>query len=131
MSAKARIKSPLGRVLGLGAAGTGTEHFLAQRLTAIALVPLTLWFALSLLSFPSLDFYSVSAWVAGPVNAILLVMLVLALVYHSSLGTQVVVEDYLHGGARVGVLVALRLLHFALAAAGVFAVFLIATRAPL
>ena len=78
MSAKARIKSPLGRVLGLGAAGTGTEHFLAQRLTAIALVPLTLWFALSLLSFPSLDFYSVSAWVAGPVNAILLVMLVLA-----------------------------------------------------
>jgi succinate dehydrogenase / fumarate reductase membrane anchor subunit len=125
------LKSPLGRVLGLGSAGSGTEHWLGQRLSAIAMLPLVLWFSLSLLGLPILDFYSVNAWVAAPLHAILLVLLVLALVYHSSLGTQVVAEDYLHApGTRVAALVLLRLLHVALAVAGVFAVFLIATRVP-
>jgi len=126
------LKSPLGRVLGLGSAGTGTEHWLGQRLSAVAMVPLTLWFAVSLLTLPSLDFYSVTAWVAAPLHAVLLILLVVALVYHSSLGTQVVAEDYLHApGLRVAVLTTLRLLHVGLAVAGIFAVFLIATRAPL
>ena len=96
------------------------------------MVPLTLWFALSLLALPSLDFYAVTAWVAAPLHAVLLVLLVVALVYHSSLGTQVVAEDYVHAsGLRAVVLIVLRLLHIALAVAGIFAVFLIATRAPL
>lgn len=126
------LKSPLGRVLGLGSAGTGTEHWLGQRLSALAMVPLTLWFAISLLTLPSLDFYSVTAWVASPLHAVLLVLLVVALVYHSSLGTQVVAEDYVHApGRRATVLIVLRLLHVGLAVAGIFAVFLIATRAPL
>ena len=124
------LKSPLGRVLGLGSAGTGTEHWLGQRLSAVAMVPLTLWFALSLLALPAMDFPVVSAWVAEPLHAVLLVLLVAALVYHSSLGTQVVAEDYLHSpGPRVIVLVLLRLAHVALAVGGVVAVILIATRA--
>lgn len=124
------LKSPLGRVLGLGSAGTGTEHWLAQRLSAVALLPLTIWFAISLLALPGLDFYTVTAWVAAPVRAIFLSLLVVALVYHSSLGTQVVAEDYVHTpGLRVVVLALLRLLHVAMAVAGVFAIFLIATRA--
>jgi succinate dehydrogenase / fumarate reductase membrane anchor subunit len=123
------LKSPLGRVQGLGSAGAGTSHWLGQRLSAVAMVPLTLWFAVSLLMLPAFDFYTVNAWVATPLHAILLSLLVVALVYHSSLGTQVVAEDYLHApGLRVAVLVVLRLLHVALAVAGVFAVFLIATR---
>jgi succinate dehydrogenase / fumarate reductase membrane anchor subunit len=126
------LKSPLGRVLGLGSAGTGTEHWLGQRLSAVAMVPLTLWFAISLLTLPSLDFYSVTAWVAAPLHAVLLILLVVALVYHSSLGSQVVAEDYLRApGLRITVLTVLRLLHVGLAVAGVFAVFLVATRAPL
>ncbi len=126
------LKSPLGRVLGLGSSGTGTEHWLGQRLSAIALVPLTLWFAVSLLAFPALDFYAVTAWVAAPLHAVLLVLLVIALVYHSSLGTQVVVEDYVHAPLqRTLTLIILRLAHIALAVAGILAVFLIATRAPL
>jgi succinate dehydrogenase / fumarate reductase membrane anchor subunit len=126
------LKSPLGRVLGLGSAGTGTEHWLGQRLSAVAMIPLTLWFAISLLTLPSLDFYSVTAWVAAPLHAVLLILLVVALVYHSSLGTQVVAEDYLRApGLRMTVLAVLRLLHVGLAVAGIFAVFLIATRAPL
>ena len=126
------LKSPLGRVLGLGSAGTGTEHWLGQRLSAVAMVPLTVWFALSLLGLPALDFYAVTAWVAAPLHAVLLVLLVMALVYHSSLGTQVVVEDYIRSsGPRAVVLALLRLVHIALAVAGILAVFLIATRAPL
>ncbi len=67
--------------------------------------------------------------VAAPLHAILLALLVVALVYHSSLGTQMVAEDYVHGSSlRVVVLMLLRLLHVTLAVAGVFAVFLIATR---
>lgn len=126
------LKSPLGRVLGRGSAGSGTEHWIAQRLSAVAMVPLTLWFVLSLLAMPVLDFYAVTAWAAAPLHAILLVLLVVALVYHSSLGTQVVVEDYVHSpGLRVAVLTILRLGHVFLAAAGILAVFFIATRAPL
>jgi len=126
------LKSPLGRVMGLGSSGSGTEHWLGQRISAVAMVPLTLWFAISLVALPSLDFYSVTAWVAAPLHAVLLVLLVVALVYHSSLGTQVVAEDYIHApGLRAAVLALLRLLHVGLAVAGVFAVFLIATRAPL
>ncbi len=126
------LKSPLGRVLGLGSARTGTEHWLGQRLSAVAMVPLTLWFALALLALPALDFYAVSAWVAAPLHAVLLVLLVTAVVYHSSLGTQVVAEDYIHApGLRAVVLVLLRLLHIVLGVAGILAVLLVATRAPL
>lgn len=125
------LKSPLGRVLGLGSAGTGTEHWLGQRLSAVAMVPLTLWFALSLLALPVLDFHAVNAWIAAPLHAVLLVLLVVSLVYHSSLGMQVVVEDYVHASApRAATLMFLRLIHIALAVAGIFAVFLIATKAP-
>ncbi len=126
------LKSPLGRVLGLGSARAGTEHWLGQRLSAVALVPLTLWFALALLALPALDFYAVSAWIAAPLHAVLLVLLVATLVYHSSLGTQVVAEDYIHApGLRAVVLVLLRLLHIVLGVAGILAVLLVATRAPL
>ena len=126
------LRSPLGRALGPGSAGTGTGHFLSQRLSAVALVPLTLWLAVALVTLPSLDFYTVTAWVAAPLHAVLLVLLVLALVWHSSLGTQVVVEDYVHSsGRRVALLTVLRLIHVALAVAGIFAVVLIATRVPL
>ena len=126
------LKSPLGRVLGLGSAGAGTDHWIAQRLSAVALVPLTLWFAGSMLTLPSLDFYSVAAWAAAPFHALLLILLVVAVVYHSSLGTQVVAEDYISTpGRRAAVLAGLRLAHVAMAAAGIFAVFLLATRVPL
>ena len=125
------LRSPLRRVLGLGSARAGTDHWLGQRLSAVALVPLTLWFAISLLMLPTLDFQVVNAWGASLLHALLLVLLVVALVYHSSLGTQVVAEDYIHTpGTRAVVLVVLRLIHIALAVAGVFAVLLIATRVP-
>ncbi|MEZ5564405.1 MAG: succinate dehydrogenase, hydrophobic membrane anchor protein [Gammaproteobacteria bacterium] len=127
-----RLKSPLGQAIGHGSAHAGTEHFLAQRLTAIALVPLTLWLAFSLLMLPALDFYTVTAWAAAPLHAVGLALLVIALTYHSSLGLQVVIEDYVHAnGPRIVLQVLLRLVHAALAVAGILAVIQIATRASL
>jgi succinate dehydrogenase / fumarate reductase membrane anchor subunit len=123
------LRSPVRHARGLGSAGTGTEHWLAQRFSAVALVPLGLWFAISLLLMPAVDFYTVTAWAAEPLNAVLVSLLVIAACYHSHLGTQVIAEDYLHQpAARVTVLVVLKLLHAGLAIAGVVSVVLIAAR---
>jgi succinate dehydrogenase / fumarate reductase membrane anchor subunit len=122
------LKSPLGRVLGLGAAGEGPGHWWAQRLSAAALVPLTLWFVVSVAGMDAGNYYVVDAWLSRPLNALLSILLVLAATYHASLGVQVVAEDYIHApGPRVVVLGLLRLAHVALAVGGVFAVVVVAT----
>ena len=87
------LRSPLGRVLGLGSAKDGTGHWWAQRVTAIALVPLTLWFAFSLLTLPALDYETVRTWLAFPLTSFLAALLIAVLSYHSYLGTIVIVED--------------------------------------
>jgi len=120
------LKSPVGRVLGLGSAGAGTEHWLGQRLSAVALVPLTIWFTVSLLGLPSLDYWAVAAWASVTLHAILLLLLVLAMLYHSALGVQVIAEDYVHGRtAKLVVLGILRLAHIALGVAAVYAVLVV------
>jgi succinate dehydrogenase / fumarate reductase membrane anchor subunit len=122
------LKSPLGRVLGLGAAGEGPGHWWAQRLSAAALVPLTLWFVLSVAGIDASNYYVVDAWLSRPLNALLAILLVIAATYHASLGVQVVAEDYIHApGPRAVVLGLLRLAHVALAVGGVFAVVVVAT----
>jgi succinate dehydrogenase / fumarate reductase membrane anchor subunit len=123
------LQTPLGKFLGYGSAKEGTGHWLAQRVSAVALVPLTLWFALALLSMDAFDHATVVAWIASPLNAILLILLVLAGLYHSMLGVQVVVEDYVHGGTKVVTLIVLQLAHFALAVAGIYAVIIISVGA--
>ncbi len=117
------LRSPLGRVIGLGSAKSGFHHWWVQRLTAVALAPLGLWFVFSMVGLTSTDYWSVAAWVAEPLNAVLLIMLLLTLLYHSALGLQVVMEDYLHhGGGRLVALVAMQFLHVALAVAGVYSI---------
>lgn len=116
------LQSPLNKVLGLGSAKDGSGHWWAQRLTAISLVPLTLWFALSLLSLDHGSYSAIVSWIADPLNSILLILLVISLVYHSSLGLQVVIEDYIHGAAKIAVLVVVQFGHVVLAVAGIYAV---------
>ncbi len=117
------LQAPLARVLGLGSAKQGSGHWWAQRLTAVGLVPLTLWFALSIIAFENHGTHEmVTAWIAEPLNAVCLILLVLTVVYHSSLGLQVVIEDYVHGPAGVVTLVLVRFAHVVLAVAGVYAV---------
>lgn len=119
--------SPLKRVVGLGTAKGASEHWWLQRVTAVALIPLGLWFALSLLALPSVDYAAVSAWMREPVTAILLTLTVIAVGYHSSLGVQVVIEDYVSGkGWKAATLVASTLAHFGLSIAAIFAVLKVA-----
>lgn len=114
------LRAPLGSALGRGAAKTGVHHWWVQRLTAIALVPLGIWFVVSLLSLPSLGYSAVSAWMSQGWTAVLLILFVLTLAWHSQLGVRVVVEDYVHGaGPKSALLVLVTYLHVIAAAAGV------------
>jgi succinate dehydrogenase / fumarate reductase, membrane anchor subunit len=123
------LRSPLGQVLGMGAAKQGVHHWWVQRLTSVALVPLSIWFLVSLLSLPSLDHWVVSAWMAQTPSALLLILFVLTAAWHSQLGLQVIVEDYVHGiGARTLTLVVLTFAHVLIASAGVLAVLKVALR---
>jgi succinate dehydrogenase / fumarate reductase membrane anchor subunit len=101
------MRSQLGRVRGLGAARAGTAHWWLQRLTAIALVPLALWFIVAALHLSGLPRADVAHWAANPVNTALLISLVVAAFQHGQLGLQVVLEDYIHGEALRLVLVLL------------------------
>ncbi len=121
------LVTPLNRVLGLGTAKGAAEHWWAQRLTAIALVPLALWFACSLATLPAFDYAAVAAWVQRPVTSILLILFVGAAAYHSFLGVQVVIEDYVGGKAsRPAALMASAFAHTGLAVAAVFSILKIA-----
>lgn len=93
-------RSPLARARGLGAAHGGTHHWWMQRLTAIALVPLTLWFALAMATLAATDYATAVAWLRSPVNAVLTLLLIGTVFYHMYLGLRVVIEDYIHGHGR-------------------------------
>jgi succinate dehydrogenase / fumarate reductase membrane anchor subunit len=121
------LRSPLGAVSGLGSAKGGVHHWWLQRLTSIALVPLTIWFTVSILSLPSMDHVTVIAWMAQSWTALLLILLVLVATYHSQLGVRVVVEDYVHtAGMKTLTLVIATFVHALLAVAGVFAILKVA-----
>ncbi len=91
-----KYRTPLKNVRGLGAAKTGTEHFVMQRLTATALVPLTIWFLVFVLSLINADYVTAADAVSKPWNAVLLVGFLVAMFWHAQLGLQVVLEDYIH-----------------------------------
>lgn len=125
-------RTPLGTVLGLGSAKDGTGHWWAQRISAVALAPLGLWFIFSLAALVGgggSDYLSVVDWVANPVNAVALILLIVVMSYHSSLGVQVVIEDYLHGAAKLTLLITQKFIHAVVAAAAVFAVLRVALAA--
>ncbi|MBT8136433.1 MAG: succinate dehydrogenase, hydrophobic membrane anchor protein [Gammaproteobacteria bacterium] len=122
-------RSALGRVLGLGSAKEGASHWWAQRVSAVALLPLGLWFVFSvafLLGSGRSDYLGVIDWIAGPVNAVMLILFIATVTWHSSLGVQVVIEDYVHGWAKVTWLVLQKFIHVVVAAASIFAVLKIA-----
>ena len=121
------LRSPVGRVLGLGSAGEGVGHWWSQRVTSVALVLLGLWFVFALIGLPDRSYETVTAWMAQPINAVLLSLLVGTALYHSLLGIQVVVEDYVSNhGAKIVTMLALQFIHFVLGALGIFSVLRVA-----
>ena len=121
------LRSPLGRVLGSGSAKDGTDHWWLQRVTSVGLLILGCWFLASLQQLDGFDLVTVSDWLSRPWNAVLLLLLGLTLCYHSALGLQVVIEDYVHGAfLKVLSLLANKFAHVVVAVASTFAVLKIA-----
>jgi len=110
-------------LLGLGDADGGTDHWWGQRISGIALVLLGLWFVASVLTLPSLEYYVVVEFLSRSLNNVLLSLLCLAAAYHSNLGVQVVIEDYVHAAAlnKASIMIS-RIAHFLLAVVAVYAV---------
>jgi succinate dehydrogenase / fumarate reductase membrane anchor subunit len=116
-----RIQSPLGRAAGLGSARSGFGHWWTERITAVALVPLSVWFAACLIAQRGSDYDAFRNWLGAPVNTLCMMLLLVALFWHAALGLQVVIEDYVHSGAKIWLLVATRLACFAGASIGILA----------
>ena len=121
------LQTPLHRVQGLGASHSGTGHFWRQRITALALVPLGLWFTFEMVGLAGTNEVAVLSFLAHPWNALLMAAFASILLYHMSLGLQVVVDDYVHGaGARIFCLLLIRFVVIATISTCLFALIRIA-----
>ena len=116
------LRSPLGRAAGLGSAKSGVGSWWRERVTAVALVPLTIWFTAALVMHMGGDYATAIAWLRTPLAAMAMVLLLIALFWHMALGLQVVIEDYVHSWMKFPALIAMRFGCFALAVAGITAV---------
>ncbi len=124
METTTKYRSKLSRAKGLGASGHAVSHWMLQRLTAIALIPLSVWFIASLLhSLISGDVFAVADWLSSPINAVAMVLMLLATFIHAKLGLQVVIEDYIKCPAKKYTLLILNtFMCFILSAASIMAV---------
>lgn len=96
------LETPLHRVQGLGAAHSGTQHFWRQRITAVALIPLAIWFGISALQFVGAQSFEVTTFFQHPLNAALMGIFMVILLYHMQIGLQSVIDDYIqHTGLKV------------------------------
>ena len=117
------LRSPLGRVLGLGTAKDGTSHWWGQRVSGAALAILGLWFVVAIAGMPGYAHADAAAFIGDPLHAVLLILLTVTMAYHSYLGLQVVIEDYIHGhGLKIAALVLSRFAHVFFAVVGLYAI---------
>ncbi|PID44475.1 MAG: succinate dehydrogenase, hydrophobic membrane anchor protein [Proteobacteria bacterium] len=122
-----KYRSPLTIAKGLGSAKEGTHHFWMQRVSAVALVPLVLWFCFSLAMLPEATYANVVAWMQSPFNAVMLILCIFASFWHLAQGLQVIQEDYISGHfARLVSILIMKLFCFFFAALGIFSVIKIA-----
>ena len=121
------MRTPLGRVRAHGASGQGTGHFIAQRVSAIALLVLGLWFLISVvIEMRSPGYVSAIDFLSAPLNAVGVILLLIAGIYHMQIGMQAIIEDYIHKPVTRTILVLLNtLIPIALGAGAVFAVLIV------
>lgn len=121
------LRHPLGRALGRGAAKSGVSHWWVQRVTAVALVPLTLWFLVRIIRLPDYGYETVREWIGSGWTPVGLIFLIGAMAWHSALGIQVVIEDYVpNKSIKIMALFTSTIFHVLVAVAGVYAVLNIA-----
>ncbi|MDE2379943.1 succinate dehydrogenase, hydrophobic membrane anchor protein [Bradyrhizobium sp.] len=123
---RTQMRSALGKAVGLGSARDGVENWLLERVSAVALIPLTLWFTVSTVMHAGDDYATVMAWLRRPVTTTLMALLLMALFHHTALGLQVIIEDYVHSRMKVLLLVGMRLGCLAMAVTGLVATLKIA-----
>ena len=117
------LRTPLSRAKGLGSAKEGVGHWWMQRVTSLFLIPLVIWAALMMATLGNYDHNYFTNWLAQPLNAILMITLLVVVCYHAALGLQVIIEDYVHLTAvKIISIVAVYLFSFILALVGIFAV---------
>ncbi len=116
------LRTPLSQAKGLGSAKEGAHHWWAQRLTSVALVPLTLWLIFTLASWGEVSYVDAIEWMQSPIVAVGLALLVIVMFYHVQLGIQVIVEDYVHGWLKIVSLVLLNFACISLAFIGLFSI---------
>ena len=121
------LRHPLARVKGLGASGEGSHHWWAQRLSALALIPLTFWFVFSVINHIGDSHDQVLNWVSSPGVAVMLVLFIGFMLYHAQLGVQVVIEDYVHNEyVKVAVMLLVKGMAVLAGLGGIFAVLRVA-----
>jgi succinate dehydrogenase / fumarate reductase membrane anchor subunit len=117
------LRSPLGQARGLGSAKDGVGHWWVQRLTALALIPLSLWFVYCLARYPLGDYATMKAWLHNPYAAVALVLFFASMFHHAALGVQVIVEDYVgNEGVKLVAIIGAKFALYALGVASIFAV---------
>ncbi len=121
-----QTRSLFGQAIRFGSAKEGVEHWWRERVTAVALVPLTLWWVASVIAHSGADYAVSISWLRMPLTALLTTLMLIALFYHAALGLQVIIEDYVHSAANLPALLLARFACFGLAAAGILAVLRIA-----
>ncbi|TPE61160.1 succinate dehydrogenase, hydrophobic membrane anchor protein [Sandaracinobacter neustonicus] len=123
MATKFQSASGLKQVRGLGSAKSGVHHWWLQRVTAVGTFALALWFIASLILLPSLDHGSVVAWIGQPLVAVPLLLLTVSVFWHARLGSQVLIEDYVHSeGLKLLAVVALNFFNLGVGAIAVFSI---------
>jgi len=122
-----KYRAPLKNALGLGSAKSGSEHWWVQRLTAVALIPLTLWFVYCIVASGVNvgDFDAIRGWIGKPVHSIMLILLTFTMLYHSLLGVEVIVEDYVHGPLKVVTLILSKFAHIVAGVAAIYSIIVI------
>lgn len=124
---KTEFKSDMARAHGLGSTKSGSGHWFAQRITAISILLLMVWAICSIVCMVGADYQTFTTWLAQPINAILMILFIIATFVHAVLGVQVVVEDYIHNeGFKLFKLIGQKLFFIALGVACIFSILKIA-----
>lgn len=117
-----QLRSPLARAAGLGSAKSGVEAWWAERVSAVALVPLSVWFVAAMIAHTRSGYAEFVAWLKEFPTAVLLILLLLGSFHHGALGLQVIIEDYVHSDLKFAAVLAIRLAFLAVALAAIVAV---------
>lgn len=124
---KEDLAAPLKKAKGHGSAHEGTHHWIMQKITSIAMIPLVIWLIISIIGLQGASYAEFTAWMAQPANAVMMILLIITSIYHAVLGNQVIIEDYIHHEAfKMFKLIGQKIFFFALGVLGIFCVLKIA-----